>query len=190
MTDYPWIAIRGVYKEGQAMRGEERRAAGSNIAVRMVLIMFIAIAMCSLFPPQANPMGLLKCWDMDEDGFEDYRCGGDDCEDEDPYISPGADEICDGLDNNCNGSVDEWCDCWDEDEDGYWDEECGGSDCDDLNPNVNPGMLEIWGNGIDDNCDGEIDGNLENSESDPPEIRERFQHIFPVFELNYRKLDM
>ncbi|MFH1438638.1 MAG: putative metal-binding motif-containing protein [Pseudomonadota bacterium] len=45
--------------------------------------------------------------DLDEDGHEDDNCDGDDCNDRDPEIYPGRDEICDdGKDNNCNMMVD------------------------------------------------------------------------------------
>ena len=47
--------------------------------------------------------------------------------------------------------------CWDNDGDGYLDEVCGGNDCDDNDPEVNPNHVEIPGNGIDDDCDGQID---------------------------------
>lgn len=48
------------------------------------------------------------CWDIDGDGFEDEVCGGDDCDDSDPDVNPGADEICTGgVDEDCDGLVDD-----------------------------------------------------------------------------------
>ncbi len=76
---------------------------------------------------------------------------GNDCNDSDPAINPGATEICDGLDNDCDGIVP--ADEQDNDGDGYMVCE---DDCDDSDPAVNPGATEIC-NGIDDDCDGEID---------------------------------
>ena len=59
---------------------------------------------------------------VDADG--DDVIGMDDCNDSDATVFPGADELCDGIDNNCDGVVDldtpnlpEWF--VDADEDGY-----------------------------------------------------------------------
>lgn len=47
------------------------------------------------------------CNDNDDDGYVGIENGGDDCDDADPLINPGAAELLDGIDNNCNGEVDE-----------------------------------------------------------------------------------
>jgi formylglycine-generating enzyme required for sulfatase activity len=51
--------------------------------------------------------------DEDEDGQERVECGGDDCDDTRADIFPGADDACDGDDNDCDGEVDpgDVCDC-------------------------------------------------------------------------------
>lgn len=94
--------------------------------------------------------------DQDNDSYD--TCV--DCNDLNPNINPGASEVCDGVDNNCNGLVDEGCPtCTDSDHDGFFAQVgCGTPvDCDDANAAVNPGAMEACQDGIDNNCDGGID---------------------------------
>ncbi len=88
--------------------------------------------------------------DEDNDG---WTVDDGDCDDHNAYTYPGAPEIADHLDNDCDGHVDENTDNHDDDGDGY--SEADG-DCDDANPHIHPGALEIQDN-LDNDCDGHVD---------------------------------
>ena len=81
--------------------------------------------------------------DSDGDGFT----ADTDCNDGDALTFPDAEELCDGIDNNCDGLLPE--DEQDFDGDGVM--ACEG-DCDDDNADVYPGNTEV-NDGLDNDCD-------------------------------------
>lgn len=98
-----------------------------------------------------------------------------DCDDGDASINPGRpDDDCDGVDNDCDGTVDPVRDTFhDLDGDGHGGEFAGTTcwdlqpddtrvyidgDCDDDDPMVFPGQVEWYGDSVDSNCDGELEG--------------------------------
>ncbi len=110
------------------------------------------------------------CTDVDGDGYstDGGSCGPLDCDDNDYAVNPGASEVCgDGIDNNCNGSIDTadlnavgcMVGCTDQDGDAFSPDggSCGPIDCNDNDPEINPGALEICNDGSDNNCNNKTD---------------------------------
>ena len=126
--------------------------------------------------------------DLDGDGFGNpassiqacnspvgYVANSEDCDDQNPSIHPGAQEVCNNLDDDCNGLVDENAGpIWyvDADGDGYGNAPvfmhaclqpsgyvANSIDCDDDNIAIYPNALEIV-NGLDDDCDGMVDDSI------------------------------
>jgi hypothetical protein len=95
--------------------------------------------------------------DADNDGHFDCEPDGTnpDCNDRDPAVFPGAREVCNEKDDDCDGVVDNG---FDKDGDGFFACAQGATaaDCDDTDPQIHPGAKEVC-NGKDDDCNGRVD---------------------------------
>lgn len=139
--------------------------------------LFLALSACTGTTPTDDPTrdtGYIYI-DVDGDGVP----ADEDCDDNNPLRSPEKVEVCDTVDNDCDGEVDEdpidaltWYN--DADGDGFGDPDdvittCDQSDnpdrvlndldCDDTNNLANPNQTEEC-DGWDNDCDGDVDEDL------------------------------
>jgi len=159
--------------------------------IRSWPVLFIALGLLASGCGDPDPC------DLDDDGAEGLACGGEDCNDEDPTVSPSADELCDDIDHNCDlwvhlDAVDGVPVYDDSDGDGYgdpdtqrlacaasWPETAEGGDCDDEDAATSPET--VWyadtdGDGLGDpdnttvGClqpDGFVSNNQDADDTDP-----------------------
>ena len=97
--------------------------------------------------------------DHDGDGFSTHT---GDCDDTNAAIYPGAPDVQDGFDNDCDGQIDEGAPESDDDGDGFSEFE---GDCNDGDAGVYPGADEVI-NGVDDDCNGMADDGTDAFDDD------------------------
>lgn len=130
----------------------------------------VLLGLCLLFAVGCGPQSTgTGNQDLDGDGVTSET----DCDDQDKTVYPGASELCDQKDQNCNGEIDEQAldaNTWytDSDQDTYGGEiaqiSCEApagtvsipGDCDDSKAGVHPGAEETCDN-VDQDCDGKTD---------------------------------
>ncbi len=110
--------------------------------------------------PDTDADGTLDCLDDDDDADGDVDAV--DCAPLNEAIHSQADELCDGVDNNCNDEVDE----------GLGETSCGDGICATTAPNclfgkpnpclplIEPGVVTEVCDGLDNDCDGAVDEEL------------------------------
>ena len=127
--------------------------------------------------------------DLDNDGFgagaatnscvdlgAGYVTNNTDCDDTNGNTNPSAAETCNTIDDNCDGQIDEDVQSVyfiDSDGDTYGNPSVSilactqpagytpdNTDCDDTSASINPAAEDLAGNGIDENCDGQIDNSI------------------------------
>ena len=109
-----------------------------------------------------NTNGIGDACEADDDGDGDPDIT--DCNDQNPAISNNATELCDGVDNDCDGQVDDGflntdgdslADCLDPDSDN--DADPNTTDCAPLNAEIHSNVIHDECDGVDNDCDGVVD---------------------------------
>jgi hypothetical protein len=106
--------------------------------------------------------------DPGNDGDGDGVCFSDgDCDDDEPDRFPANPEVCDGLDNDCDGLVDEDLSVDDDGDGHYTPSSCASpnDDCDDSNAAMYPGNPEVC-DSFDNNCNGSLPNNERDADGD------------------------
>ncbi len=155
----------------------------ARLDLARALLLAALLPACIATPPPSKDAAT----DDSAAGHADDDCSSaSTCDCTDASVSYDAVEICDGIDNNCDGEIDEGVTSTyyaDVDGDGYGDPDpaatqvaCenpagfvpNSTDCDDTTADAYPGATEVC-DGLDNNCDGQVDegvGNVYFSDAD------------------------
>ena len=140
------------------------------LAIVALLVALPALAGCFFLPftPDADhgpqdtgQIGSDPDWDDDGDGFTENQ---GDCNDDDETVHPGAEDVANEVDDDCDGDVDEPPDPVDADGDG-WPADDG--DCDDNDPTVHPNTVDGCDD-VDNDCDGELNEDVVSEDPQEP----------------------
>lgn len=144
------------------------QSASEGLCLTWALLCLLLLPACHITPEVAPPQTICgpetaydgidqdcdgkDLIDVDEDGVPGPSRGGQDCNDFAAEVHPGAEELCDRLDNDCDGAVDNPPD---QDADGFTG--CDVQpDCNDADPSSYPGASDAYcQDGRDQDCDGD-----------------------------------
>jgi len=157
--------------------------------IRFPALLLLGLSLSACGDKEAAPSGSLSApVDLDEDGYPDDH----DCDDSDPTRNPGAPEVCDGIDQDCDGLVDENATDLlqffaDRDGDGFGDASterwacsvpdgysANDTDCDDDDAGVNPSAAEVCDE-QDNDCDELVD--TDDPDIDPADLLEAWPDL-------------